>query len=691
MKRILSFVLCIAVMCSVCGVSADSSSAANMEKVLVSVKSKVDVPDSFNEFDSNVNVSGDKTNYMFFWSDKDRSRTLEVVCDDFGRISNYYYYGNNYSKKRISSVTKQQILDFCDDFLHKTLPEAYSDDGTDVLEADLSTYSANGNLRYNLSYTRLKNGIEVMGNSVSISVYESEDKLYVSNMSAYIDYETEFAEEEYGDFDPVNVYKEKYPAELIYRNDYTLYKGEGTDKRTKLVYRIKDNQVGYIRATDGTVAEPDAEENYRFAVENSMMADTAAGGASMEKNMLTEAELTELAQVEKLMSVDEIKNILKKLPYVDFDTKLETAGVSLNKNDDNEYMYRVNFNNSKDTTAVQYKYVNAVVNAHNGKVIYINSNMGYDASERKELTETQKNLAEKKIDEFLRYAAGDALDDVQIEATECSYDNVHRRYVRMVNGVRYIDNGIAVSFDGAKGRLRNYSLNMTKAKFDNPDDAISANMAYKVILDYAPIMAMYIKCDGEFVKCFTLSKSYAEVDAIKGEIINPEGERSEYKYTDLDGHWAQEAVEKLSEMQIGISGDVFEPDKAMTQQELLRLFAGAMMNKYYLDLSEDDLYRTMIDDHIITEGEKSPQSTVAREDAFVYMIRMAGLDKVAKLEDIYKVSYADGNQITQGKTGYAAILSGMKIINGSGGTIRPLEHITRAEAATMIYKYLLTY
>ena len=94
---------------------------------------------------------------------------------------------------------------------------------------------------------------------------------------------------------------------------------------------------------------------------------------------------------------------------------------------------------------------------------------------------------------------------------------------------------------------------------------------------------------------------------------------------------------------------------------------------------------------MITEEEKNPDGYVTREDAFVYMIRIAGLEKVAKLEDIYKVSYTDGHLISEGKLGYAAILSGMRIINGSGGAVRPLDNITRAEAATMIYKYLLTF
>ena len=90
----------------------------------------------------------------------------------------------------------------------------------------------------------------------------------------------------------------------------------------------------------------------------------------------------------------------------------------------------------------------------------------------------------------------------------------------------------------------------------------------------------------------------------------------------------------------------------------------------------------------ITEEEKNPKAQVLREDAFVYMVRYDGLEKVAKLSNIFKVEYADGHLLTQGKIGYPAILTGMNIICGDGGYLRPKDAITRAEAATMLYNFL---
>jgi hypothetical protein len=237
------------------------------------------------------------------------------------------------------------------------------------------------------------------------------------------------------------------------------------------------------------------------------------------------------------------------------------------------------------------------VNAHSGQVTYLSNNGSYNGGENKDLTDSQKTSAEKKIGEFLNKVAGGGMNEVQAEPVEYNYENVYCRYTRIVNGVRYIDNGISISFDGKNGKVRSYSLNMDKKEFEDADKAISQYMAYKIILDYAPVKQIYIKCDGEFVKCFTLSKNSVEADAVTGEIINGDYENDEYAYSDIDNHWSKDAVEKLAEIQIGISGGKFEPECKMTQYELLKFLCGGMLNKYYLDMTED-YYDNWFSDYI---------------------------------------------------------------------------------------------
>ena len=67
---------------------------------------------------------------------------------------------------------------------------------------------------------------------------------------------------------------------------------------------------------------------------------------------------------------------------------------------------------------------------------------------------------------------------------------------------------------------------------------------------------------------------------------------------------------------------------------------------------------------------------------------MSGLEEVANLQGIFKVEYADRDEVSDELLGYAAILSGMKVISGDGGYLRPNDNITRAEAETVLYNYM---
>ncbi|MBR3942026.1 MAG: peptidase M4, partial [Clostridia bacterium] len=94
---------------------------------------------------------------------------------------------------------------------------------------------------------------------------------------------------------------------------------------------------------------------------------------------------------------------------------------------------------------------------------------------------------------------------------------------------------------------------------------------------------------------------------------------------------------------------------------------------------------------ILTEAEKAPGSEIKREDAFQYVVRLAGFEKIASLKDIYKVNYADGALLSPEKLGHAAILSGLGVICGDGGNLRPQDLVTNAEAIVLTYKYLLSF
>ncbi len=691
MKKIFCCLLVFVILTSGLTVFADSETSQEMEKILSCVKQKVDIPEKLTEFTpytTEILPTGE-TEYNFLWQDTDGNAHMEVSCNGDGRIKRYYFYDNSLkSDKKLSVLSKNDILDFAEQFLKKTLPESFENEN-DILVFEQEMWSVN-NLNYNLRYIRMRDGIKVKDNDVSLYITVCDDVPYVRSMSTYLDFETEFSDVP-GDLEGyVQKYMEAFPVELIYQDEVQSYwKNENTDEtvKTVLVYRHKDNNAGYILASNGEIAEEDAYDLYGGSgggVTNEKFESSADTALRQE---FTEQELAELDKIKTVISKEKASEILKKLPHINWNSSLEINVYEIRRAGE-KYMVFTEFRNEdKDRT------VYATFDGETGELIDLYNRVPYPQDEG-ELADVQKTNIERKIDEFLKVASPEKLkNNFTLQSTDVQGKRVYRDYDRNVSGIRYISDGVMVEYDAEADVIVTYRMDYEEnSEFKKPDGIISDTEAYAKILEYSPLELLYVRVDGEYKVCYTVSEYGTEVDAFTGEKYNPYGRAEnggEYKYSDLEGHWAKDKIMKLAEAQIGLEGEKFNPDEPITQFDLLRLFAAGIWHNGYLDYDEDELYEEFVYSEIISADEKNPDSTVKREDAFVYMIRLEGLEDVAKLSEIFKVEYKDGNQISEGKVGYPAILTGMGIICGNGGEVRPQAAITRAEAAVMIYNYMI--
>lgn len=680
MKKIIAFLLIFTIL-AVPAAFADESASNNLQSVLVTVKTKIKVPDELSEFESNVSSYGGKVYYNFDWHTPDYEKSLSVTADGEGNITNYSNYAERVSEKKLSGKTKTEIIGYADSFIKKAFPEFYK-----TLMLDSESYRANGSSRYSFTYQRYINGIPVKDNFVNITVCISEnDSLYIRNMSANIDYNTSFSGSTESIDNYVEKYKEAFPLELVYSDEYNYNWKETGQQRTNtvLVYQHKDNVAGFILVATGEIVTEDTVNDI-FREESAN--DSASGGGASEKgDALTEQELAEITAVEGLLSISQIESKVKSLPYIKFPNGVRMENSSLYKNIDGEYIYNIYYGNSEKG---QYSYVSFSVNAKDGKLLNYScsSNLDNDVT----LSKSQKNSAQDKIEKFLLNVAEKEFNGTELSTEKETGSLVNNYYQRKVNGIKHLNNGIRVTFNAKESVVTHFSLNFTDGVFEAPAKAVGEETAYENLLKYSPVTKMYIKTGGEYKECYTLKQSGVIIDALTGEVKNEYKETTgNIYYTDIDGHWVEEATIRLSEIQVGFQGGKLDPGKAVTQEEYLRLLASGVYGTYYSEYSSEALYDALIRDKIVTEEEKNPTSTITREESFVYMIRIANLEKVAKLENIYKVTYADGNKISPGKIGYCAILSGFGIIGGNNGKIRPDATLTRGEAIVMLYRYLL--
>lgn len=672
------------------------TSTDSLEKALINVKSRIEIPANLDIFESSSFVNDEKTYYNFSWRDADYNASLNISCDYQGRITDYYRYSNDYDNyhtgKKLPDISKDQAIEMALNFIKKAAPEAFLNDN-DILVLSEQTGGTNayGNgATYTFVYNREKDGTIVKNNEVSINLRAMDQSIIITNFNVGFDYEAIFEDKGTEISDSKSSFKSAFPVELIYEKQYNYMPiREGSlpdDKKIDLIYRIKDNDIGFISAYSGEVITPDNVSGIYYSRKEAAK-DSSEGGGDGE-TALTEAEIAELKNISELKSAEEIEMILRNISELKLDKSMKINEVRISKIH-GEYVINLSLYNNDEKN---YHSLNVSADAATGKLLSLyNYNDNYT---KEELTDKQKKNAEAAIIKFLENYAGEELQECVKLESDFYTNNFSMQYRRMVNGVPYINNGIYVTYDGLYDTLLNYRLDFDKmGEFKNPKGAISIDEAYDKILNEAPLRAMYVLSEGKYKLCYSLDYfNYIKIDALSGEPIIDKYitmPKNSGNYSDISGHWSETAVKKLAEVGIALSGEQFLPDSEISQEELLRFFAGGLNYNGYLYYDTEMLYESLYNDNYLKKEERNETISISREDAFVYMIRMAGLEKVAKLSQIFKVDFADKDELSEGLIGYAAILSGLKVICGDGGNLRAQSKITKAEAATMIYNYLV--
>ena len=172
-----------------------------------------------------------------------------------------------------------------------------------------------------------------------------------------------------------------------------------------------------------------------------------------------------------------------------------------------------------------------------------------------------------------------------------------------------------------------------------------------------------------------------------------------FAFSDTSSHWATTTISKMQESKIinGYEDNTFRPDEGMTRAEFVTII-NRMLDlqeesaKYIPDINRNDWYYSEIRKAIkvgIIEGDLSgnthPNNKITREEAIVILNRAFKLKKTMSVPK----GYVDLESISNWAKGevYSAINDGY--LNGyEDNTIKPLNHITRAEVLTLINRII---
>lgn len=699
MKKTTAIFLAVAMLASqMTAVFADT--AKTLEKVLVSVKERVTVPADLSVFESNTNVSeeGDDSFY-FTWSDKDYNKSMHVSADSDAHITAYNHYNNDWFKdgkdNTISKFTLAERQMFAVEYLKELEPSLFANEN-DTLELsaveDSSYYAYSGANILTVGFKRIKDGVTVRNNYASVSVRTVGDELIVSDAYINWDYKTEFApkSEVISVEAAQNAFMKAFLLELNYRKIYD-YKTRTGKIVLEYVYSSSDDK--FILAENGEIAKEDVSDRFG-AFRNYSTADAAGGAEMAEKQLsaLTPEEIQEIDNVAGLMSVEDIVSGIKKMTELAIPADFKATSHRLFKND-NEYFYSLNYNNNSEK---RYAYTGITANAKTGEVINFH---GYDSDmytkNSTELTASEVKKCRDAAEAFLQKYYSQALKQSEQDKhgnDEKFYESVSVNYTRLIDGVKYPSNYLSTSYNITTGKIDyfNKSWDADVSAAPNKNGAVGTDSAFKSVFERYPVELQYVKVDGKFTLTYTSTTSVM-IDALTGEHTDYYGKSvsESYKgYTDIEGHWAEDMIVRLGENGIFLAGESFLPNNRITQADYLRLLNTAIYGSYNLSASDDEVYENMINRNVIAKNEVSPDASVTKENACVYLLRAMGLKEVCELRDIYVTKFDDNADISYDKLGYCAIATGYGIVSGDNAYFYPQKDLSRAEAAAVLYKYL---
>lgn len=677
MKRIISVMLCAVLMISL----LPSAFAADSEltSLVKFAKGVLEIPEEYTEFENSKGESFGETVYSLMWSIPEEKGRIYCEILSTGEIVSYESWKMGEDTDFVAAALEsEEYLAKAGEWIKKVNPKY-------AKELDFNgTVNINGSSHIvRVVFARKLSDIPVYGNEISFSL----DKTTGEVIRMYVNFDiSEKIESEDGIIDET-VAKEKlfnfFAPTLKYKRNYD-------GKKAVLVYEPK-SRGDMISARDGekfsvtylNIDEPMAKDE--------ATSDKLAGGSNAALNR---AEISAIEEIEKLLSKQEISDIIKKMAgTVVARYNLQSVYYTKTEKAEGEKFYSAIATLKGDGNT----YGEVILNAETGELLNLYS---YDGSLSSKKTKVSEEELLKVADKFAKTYAPTEYEKSQI--AETAYGG---RYVftERVNGIEFDANQVSVYVNEKNGKVMSFSKNWEDGiEFDAPENLICEEDAWNAFVGEDGVEKYYI-ADGlqgygnrtaeEFRLIYKLAdETPAYIDAKTGKPLgwDLKTDEKEEKYkpqADLKGHFAEEAVKKLANNGIILSKkERFSPNEAITRREMVYLLF-MFERGYYIEPTEevmDDLVREAKSRGIISDGVTPVTSHAYREEAASAIVNMLGYKKASEIRGIYKTGFADESAITKEYLGGVAIAKGLGIVNGARGKFEPRRAVTRGEFAVML-------
>jgi len=675
--------------------------------VLNTVKSRVRVPEAFEEFSYDKADRGEETDWYFEWYDNENKKSIAVNSDSKGNIK-YYRLSDQSEEQLQPNYLKSELKAKADAFLKRAEP-GYAENLVYKKQFSYSSF----NQCYSYSYQRMKNNIPVVDNMVTVYVNAVTGE--VTEYESNLDYKTSFASNQgMISKDKASEYLKK---ELNMKLEYHMHYSEEEKKmKGKLLY-LPNQQYFAVDAFKGTIYKERGDRNSftGYGIEECKADDKAMKMDSGSINHLTEKEMKKAKELSGLITKEQALSAVKKNHafYIDKDAaqvqaSLYEIALDASKPDLKQYVWQISCFDSREidysSDDIYRGRYSAMVDAKTGKVLSFDAmlrgaeNCG-DVKTNPKLTEDE---GEKKAEAFLKQYDAKLAANTKVTDRRDGYilrygssmdgkDTVcgGKVYIftRVENGIECPDNFVRIGVDLVSGKV--YDLDMewySDMGLEAPENLISAETARQKYLACDGYELVYelvnrktdsmeqSKRESRLVYRTEISPSY--IDAVTGQQVSVIGENTsqdgELSYNDVTDYVYMRDILMLADMGVGFKEDAYQPNAPITKKELGSL----IFSLFYRGSEKDKL-----------DGKES----ISRLDAARYILTLCGLKKVADL-DVYQWKYNDAESIDVKDQGYLILADHLgMLVHREDGTIAGKDALTRGEAAHMLMKAMELY
>lgn len=354
--------------------------------------------------------------------------------------------------------------------------------------------------------------------------------------------------------------------------------------------------------------------------------------------------------------------------------------------------------------------------------------------------------AKEKAFSYIMSTNGDKLDQLYWESYPLKEETPQLMYRfsfnRKINGILIDGDVIRVTVSGETGEVVGYfknwsdlpalpemkgaiTLQQAKERYLQDASAVLEYRLFKRKPEQADIKQEKPKMEPRLVYRYEVAwKGIPYVDAQSGKVMDRETGREAAKRfiqskdeipADIKGHSAEKELLHLVKLQaLQLEENLVQPEKRVTRAEfldmLLRTFGDVYDYGYddddddfyyesdrenapsFQDVDKDHKYFAAVEravQHKVIAKEKTtfqPDRPITREEAVEFVVNALGYQALAKHDRLFQLPFADKEQIAY--KGHVAIANELGLLQESGGSFKPRDEVTRAEAAQILYRLL---